>query len=629
MKIKNLISKIFIFIFLAVIVITLSSCGKNEPINDLTTIGPTTTKKVDVKPTKFKFAAYRSGIIGEADIYYDDSFFNEPSTTLSSDLTSASICLALSGFSPVRNNDYTASGKYAEELLTNLGFINFKSNSDGVSRPTDSSFGVYLAMKEINDSTLIAITTRGSNYGMEWVSNLKMGNSGDFLTGFYEASSVYIDSLKSYILENNITGKIKIWTAGYSRGAASVNVAIGRIDEALLDNNPILGENVSYSIDDIYAYTYEAPRGRIATIVNNEIKEKGSNFSNIHNFININDFITYFGPSEYGFVRYGLDHYLPDTLNRTDFSTHLNNIKEIIKKYDLEKCAGKYTISDFRIDDSISSSYTKYNWTLGKFAESFINELSIGIGSRENFSNNTQEFFSELFSLIFKGDAPSDSLYLVFNSLKNKIDVDEVLEIAKRNLYGLNNKMWKELKPLIDDMIKDSAIEEMGSDKIIELFKFIYDSVLNTTSLKEGPSALLSLKNSTNLDALICAHYAEINLACILAMDERYLSNNNVSKTTTNYYKLVVDTELPFKIVSLNNNKTLLSFISTDNALLTTLVVEKHNNEYTIYLPSDSNYKILCDNELIGSLYNISGELAKETKLDNSSSIISGNITLK
>ena len=178
-------------------------------------------------------------------------------------------------------------------------------------------------------------------------------------------------------------------------------------------------------------------------------------------------------------------------------------------------------------------------------------------------------------------------------------------------------------------MIKDSAIEEMGSDKIIELLKFIYDSVLNTTSLKEGPSALLSLKNSTNLDALICAHYAEINLACILAMDERYLSNNNVSKTTTNYYKLVVDTELPFKIVSLNNNKTLLSFISTDNALLTTLVVEKHNNEYTIYLPSDSNYKILCDNELIGSLYNISGELAKETKLDNSSSIISGNITLK
>ena len=621
---KNTLKRILILLLSTIIIFSLSSCGKVETTTNVEVT--TTLVRKDVKAKNFKFAAYKSGVIGRADIYYDDSYFNVPSTTLSKELTSASICLALSGFSVVRGNDYSMSPKYANELLTNLGFTNFKSNEDGKSRPTDSSFGVYMGMKEIGDYTLIAVTTRGSNYGWEWASNLTVGKDGDFATGFYDASTICIDSIKSYIKENNIKGKIKIWATGYSRSAAVVNLSIGRIDEALTKNNYILGEDVLYTIDDIYAYTYEAPRGRVATVVDNKIIEKGQDYSNIHNFVNPNDFITYYMFREYGFVRYGVDHYLPTTVTSVDYSNHATIIKDIIKKYSLDKCASEYIIDDFKYDDS-SSSYKKYNWTLGLFAQTFFDELSIGIGSRENFSDNTNDFFNEFFSLIYKDNAPSDNLYIVFDTVKGRIDKDEIMDIAKRNLYGLNNKMWTELKPVVEKIIKGTCLEEMGSDKFINLLRFVYDSLFNTTKLKEGLSALPTLTDGTNLKTLICAHYAEMSLANVLAMDDRYHSKSNDSTSSTGYYKLVVNTPNQFKITSLKNNKTVLSFLSSNNSLLTTLAIEKYNSGYTIYLPSDSLYKVECEEELIGAIYYIGSEYEKEFKIDNGSSIISGNIT--
>ena len=629
MKRNLTIRKLLIFILLAIVTMVLSSCGKNSTEITTTTVTETTTLiNNNVEPTTFRFAAYRSGVIGEADIYYDDSYFNIPATTLTTELSSASICLAMTGFSVVRGNDYSQSPKYAEALLTKLGFNNFESNEDGKTRPTSNSFGVYFGMKVIDDYTLIAVTTRGSNYGWEWASNLTIGKDGDFATGFYEASTIYINSLKDYISSKNITGKIKIWTAGYSRAAATVNLAIGRIDEALIENNYILGENITYGIDDIYAYTYEAPRGRIATIVDDKIVEKGPNYSNIHNFINQNDFITLYGPREHGFVRYGVDHYLPDPTNSVDYSSHAACIKEIISKYNLERCASAYIIDNFEYDASSSTTYIKYNWALGKYVESLIDELSIGMGGREELSDAFDPFFNEFFSYIYAGNAPSDNLYIFFNSIKNKVDIDEIMDIAKRNLYGLNSKMWTELKPVIDDAIDGTCIEEMGSDKIIELLKFVYNAALNTTKLKEGLANLPTLQNGTNLNAMICAHYPEINLANVLAMDDRYHTKSNTATSTTGYYKLVVNTQAQFKIISTKNNKAIFTYLTSNNSILSNLVIEKYNSGYTIYLPGDSEYTIECEEELTGILYYIGSDYLKEIKIDNSNGVLKGNIKI-
>ena len=628
MKRTTTIKRLIIIILLAIVTMVLSSCGKTVAPSTTTVVETTTAFKEDVEPMSFKFAAYRSGVIGEADIYYDDSYFNIPATTLTTELSSASICLALTGFSVVRGNDYTQSPKYAEELLTKLGFTNFESNEYGNIRPTSNSFGVYFGMKVVDDYTLIAVTTRGSNYGWEWASNLTLGKDGVFATGFYEASSIYIDSLKTYISSKNITGKIKIWTAGYSRAAATVNLAIGRVDEALIEKNYILGENVTYSIDDIYAYTYEAPRGRVGTIANDKIVEKGPNYSNIHNFINQNDFITLYGFREHGFVRYGVDHYLPDPTNSVDYTSHVVCIKEIIKKYKLDRCASDYIIDNFKYDDSSAGSYIKYNWTLGKYVESLIDELAIGMGGREELSDAFDPFFNEFFSYIYAGNAPSDNLYLFFNTIKNKADLDEIMDIAKRNLYGLNSKMWTELKPVIDDIISGTCIEEMGSDKIIDLLKFVYNAALNTTKLKEGLANLPTLQNGTNLNALICAHYPEINLANVLAMDDRYHTKSNTATSTTGYYKLVVNTQAQFKIISTKNNKAIFTYLTSNNSILSNLVIEKYNSGYTIYLPGDSEYIIECSEELTGMLYYIGSDYLREIKIDNSNEVLKGNIRI-
>ena len=203
------------------------------------------------------FASYLTVDRVDYPIYYtDDYFFDNPASSYNKYLATASACFALSGFSAAKTNDFDHCPENAKDFFKVNGFTNFKSNNLGVEMPTVHSFGVYMASKKVKDYTLIGITTRGAGYLAEWGSNFMLGESGEFATGFNEASEIYLDTLRSYISENNIKGKIKIWAAGYSRGGAGTNLAIGKIDDGLRNNVNILSEDVTYTKDDIYAYCF-------------------------------------------------------------------------------------------------------------------------------------------------------------------------------------------------------------------------------------------------------------------------------------------------------------------------------------------------------------------------------------
>lgn len=63
--------------------------------------------------------------------------------------------------------------------------------------------------------------------------------------------------MKDYIEEKNITGDIKLWITGYSRGAAVANLVAGELDKGLHS----LGEAVTLHPSNIYAYCFEPPAG--------------------------------------------------------------------------------------------------------------------------------------------------------------------------------------------------------------------------------------------------------------------------------------------------------------------------------------------------------------------------------
>lgn len=66
-----------------------------------------------------------------------------------------------------------------------------------------------------------------------------------------------LDYLRSYIADTGISGRVKIWIAGYSRSAAVANMVSGA-----LDNGYSLGEGVSLSPHDLYAIAMSRPWAR-------------------------------------------------------------------------------------------------------------------------------------------------------------------------------------------------------------------------------------------------------------------------------------------------------------------------------------------------------------------------------
>lgn len=66
-----------------------------------------------------------------------------------------------------------------------------------------------------------------------------------------------LDYLRTYIADTGISGRLKIWIAGYSRGAAVSNMVGGA-----LDNGYSLGEGVSLSRTTCTATAMSRPWAR-------------------------------------------------------------------------------------------------------------------------------------------------------------------------------------------------------------------------------------------------------------------------------------------------------------------------------------------------------------------------------
>ena len=305
---------------------------------------------------------------------YSDEWFTKSAYKYNHGLANISMVLTQASFaSASAKTDFSDAWKNAKDLLNQCGFEKFMANNDAKTMPGGHTIGAVAASKKLIDNggtyTLIALGIRGHNYGQEWASNFLVGAEGDH-NGFADARDKVLNFLRQYIASQGITGRVKIWTTGFSRAAATANMLAAQLDDGIY-----LGAGVSTTPHDVYCYTFETPQGTVNP------NAKAPIYRNIKNIMNPNDLVPRVGPTEWGFNRYGEDYYVPCRQKDANYQP---------------------------MADAMWSELTKMGWSRFYLIDDF-HYLTL---QGENKDITQIEYFDMLFDAMFKSLAPSRQAYV-------------------------------------------------------------------------------------------------------------------------------------------------------------------------------------------------------------------------
>ena len=403
-------------------------------------------------------------------VYSDDFFkysgkeYNAHLATLSMSLAEASVSSTREPFTP---EGYANKSRNAVAFLEDNGFSDIEVNNDYRIKPTKDSMGVGCAHKTIRegdkDYTLLVIMPRNAGYEAEWGNNFVLGAEGD-AAGFDASADKCLAFTKDYVASHGISGDIKVWTMGYSRGAAAANLMAKKLIDA---PNEWLGDAVTLDSDDLYAYTFGTP---MAADSNNNPRD--AKYAGIFNSYENTEIASAMAPSAMGFERYGTDFMIfnPDkfdamleNLDITNHAIHDSYVSSVSSRLFEPKKIGFSDGSVSMVDDPdsyIPDDPVEYLNGTGAYLKQFV-------GGRENFAKTYEQPFSDLFAYYesLTGDDASaftstltgheDTLYLVaalyayFMKSQNNDNVYMSKEIA--------NAKAKELAALTVGADEDSS----------------------------------------------------------------------------------------------------------------------------------------------------------------------------
>ena len=302
----------------------LVGCQKNpEPVD------PNLLKK----DTEVTMISHFSEHFGEDEYkdtwHYSDYWFLDDSSNINYDLAVISAMTGAASYS----NSTDKTGTKITNFLTDAGFSDILTNqyySQG--KTLDNSIGAIIGQKSIKDwygkeYTLLAVFPRNAGYLNEWVGNFNIGKTG-IHSGFLAARDEILRFMKYYIKSYEITGDLKVWCAGYSRGAAAINLVGGY----LCDDSGYFGNKVKINKNDVFTYTIGTPRAMVDNLTKAEvlsvsgprgegyldtnipayrfagdgvINPASEQYKGIHNFVAAGDFVSKLPTAGLGFARYG------------------------------------------------------------------------------------------------------------------------------------------------------------------------------------------------------------------------------------------------------------------------------------------------------------------------------------
>ncbi len=563
------------------------------------------------KPGSFNFRYSQSKVddyTGQA--FYTDEYFKKDSSEYNPSLATTSLCLAMSSFGSNSVTEYTHKYCNVESFFKTIGFTDIDANEYYKTKPTADSLGVCIAQKKIDGQTLIAVGVRGGNYEMEWASNFTLGDGKERSQheGFYEASSIYLNSLRDYLRTFNITGSIKLWSVGYSRGGATNNLAAARIDQRIHENKPIFDElDVTIKKEDLYAYCFEPPQG---ASWKESISPRDEIYSNIHNIVNSNDPVPLVAMSKFRFTRYGVDYYLPDSVRNSDYNKFSSKMLDFYNHIDNRLALGDYLISDFSMRGNreevlgiSEATYVRKNWTSGLFLEELLNNLTeIGVESLENYVTNLQDGFRTICEIVFKNSETKFSFMnlgvSIARTLVNDSNIDIVVNNLLHDISAFETDLLYALRVSFNSMgiVTDpSEIVNAAESLVVALAKTLLSHI----------DYFFTFLSVDNVKSLAQGHYPEVCLSNLMALDINY--NNSVSTyhNDGSYYYL----EVPIASENLNvvvKNKDGKSVASLENGSLLakgSLAHASMDGMFICYVPVDEEYSITIEN---AAEYNLS-----------------------
>ena len=453
------------------------------------------------------------------DYTYSDTYFGNDSGEFLAPLADVSLVSSIA----------SCDAETMTQYYNNLGFSAVTVNEAYSDNTNSNKVGLVCAKKDINLNgeafTLIGLTVRGVNYGVEWADNFNLGSTGNH-QGFESNSTKALEFVKQYLSDQGLTGKdnLKIWIQGYSRGGAISYMTARKI----MDNN------ILKSDDDLYVYTFSAPRGVV----------DDWECDGIHNIVNDMDFIQRMAPEIWGFKRYGETITLGNPI-RVGFLVNPDKSSKkalyasstfSVRKFDLKNVAKGGDIFETQGDEQydVVAFYDKLIFFMQNGnAKDEVNNKRIKKGlsdipaltSREVYATNYQDAIMYLFMVIYSDSGvgvegfASDFSGMVYDF------IDEAFDIKQD--YPKSLKTFKEL---IDTEDSTVAYDEQKCLTLLQLFGkfFRLDSgASNVIGAAMSDFTMMSTMFG-NLDYIAYGHYQNVVLAWLRDYDKSIYCNIDI-----------------------------------------------------------------------------------------------------
>ena len=477
------------------------------------------------------------------DLYYTDSYFKQSATIYNPHLASLTMVMANStgaAGEPKNMDDRewfeVKQSKRFSDFLGKISFTDFDTNED-YKKPTEFyTIGVGAAKKEIgNDTTVVAVGVRSSGYFKEWANNMHLGTGKDsdyMHEGWYNAANKLITFLDSYVSNHVTTSKVKVWLTGFSRGGATANVAAGLLDNKLDKNEKIFTKNVTFTHDDLYAYTFEAPQG--ANVNSKTVKKpKDAIYNNIWNIVNPKDIVTKVAMSQYGFTRFGQDKYITNAFYDMDhYSENRFAYRKLLEKLTKQNVnpddfvmyglpmeflargfANKMLGGEFSI---LQVDETKRNYDANIAETLLLEELTKNIGSRDDYCKNIQTYLENVVGLL-QGYNKVDK-----SKLKSNWPAMLAGFISGGILYAITGQT-KHINFAAQKWAEWLKMDDTFTKEVTKLFTTLVAPIAKT--YWEKPNELISI--AKYVGQIFDNHNTEVTLAHVQAQDTFFVNAYN------------------------------------------------------------------------------------------------------
>ena len=198
---------------------------------------------------------------------WSDSWFFTDGETFNAHLSalSAAAALASVGYLGDDADGSAQRDRNVKEFLRAMGFEDVESNAWYTQESRENSAACAVAHKTITDggrsATLLAVLPCCANYGQEWAGNFNLGSEG-LHAGFKAGRDETLRFVKQYLSAHGISGAVKVWTAGHSRGAAIANL----LGAFFAEDGAGYFSGVRFSAKDIYCYCFGTPGNTVAGV---------------------------------------------------------------------------------------------------------------------------------------------------------------------------------------------------------------------------------------------------------------------------------------------------------------------------------------------------------------------------